>query len=59
VTGKTRISKAFRLLASLGVLLTLSSAPSLAHGHRPIVVGSKADTEGTLLGSMIALVLER
>lgn len=59
MTGKTRISKAFQLLASLGVLLTLSSAPSLAHGHRPIVVGSKADTEGTLLGSMIALVLER
>lgn len=57
--GKTRFSGALRLLASLGVLLTLSGAPGLAHGHDPIVVASKADTEGNLLGSMIAIVLER
>ncbi len=56
---KTKLSKAFRLLAPLGILLTLSSTPGLAHGHHPIVVASKADTEGALLGSMIALVLER
>jgi osmoprotectant transport system substrate-binding protein len=59
VTGKSRISSIFRFLAPLGVLLTLSSTPGLAHGHHPIVVASKADTEGALLGSMIALVLER
>jgi osmoprotectant transport system substrate-binding protein len=59
VTGKSRIYKALQFVAFLGVLLTLSSAPSLAHGHLPIIVASKADTEGALLGSMIALVLER
>ena len=41
------------------VLQALPGAPALAHGHSPVVVASKADTEGALLGSMIALVLER
>jgi osmoprotectant transport system substrate-binding protein len=53
------LSGILKLFTPLGVLLTLSSAPALAHGHHPIVVASKADTEGALLGSMIALVLER
>jgi osmoprotectant transport system substrate-binding protein len=43
-----------RLLA-LCVLL----APTTALAHDRVVVASKADTEGALLGSMIALVLER
>ena len=59
MTGRTRFPRLFRCLAPLGVLLTLSSAPGLAHGHHPIIVASKADTEGALLGSMIAIVLER
>jgi len=59
VTGRTRFSGLFKFLVPLGVLLTLSSTSSLAHGHRPIVVASKADTEGALLGSMIAIALER
>ena len=57
--GRTRRSGILQLLAPLGVLLTLSSGLGLAQGHHPIVVASKADTEGALLGSMIALVLER
>ncbi len=35
------------------------SVPALAQGQSPVVVASKADTEGALLGSMIALALER
>ncbi len=43
----------------VGVLMTLFGAPALAQGQSPVMVASKADTEGALLGSMIALVLER
>jgi osmoprotectant transport system substrate-binding protein len=57
--GNTGFSKALLLLASLGAFLALSGFPGLAHGHNPIVVASKADTEGALLGSMIAIMLER
>jgi osmoprotectant transport system substrate-binding protein len=39
--------------------MTLFGPPALAQGQSPVVVASKADTEGALLGSMIALVLER
>ncbi len=45
----------FVRLFALGVIGSLLSAPVFAQ----VVVASKADTEGALLGSMIALVLER
>lgn len=38
--------------------LAASVRPTLAGADRPIVVASKADTEGALTGSLIALVLE-
>lgn len=59
MTGQFRLSRILERLAALGILLALSSTPGFAHGHHPIVVASKADTEGALLGSMIAVVLER
>ncbi len=57
--AKSRLSGAFLLLSVLGILLGLPEGPALAHSHHPIVVASKADTEGALLGNMIALTLER
>jgi osmoprotectant transport system substrate-binding protein len=57
--AKSRLSGAFLLLSVLGLILALSGAPALAHNHHPVVVSSKADTEGALLGNMIALTLER
>ena len=57
--GKSRLSKALLLLATLGACLAFSASPGLAHGHNPVIVASKADTEGALLGSMIAITLER
>jgi len=41
------------------MILTFVQEPAPAQGRPKVVVASKADTEGALLGSMIALVLER
>ncbi|WP_244470385.1 glycine betaine ABC transporter substrate-binding protein [Microvirga vignae] len=46
-------------LFALGLVWALTSGPGLAQGQFQVVIGSKADTEGALLGSMIALALER
>jgi osmoprotectant transport system substrate-binding protein len=46
-------------LFALGLTAAFTQTPSLAQTHPQVVVASKADTEGALLGSMIALVLER
>lgn len=39
--------------------LMLAAAPACAQTEAPVVVASKADTEGALLGHLIALALER
>ena len=46
-------------LFALWMILLPAGRPALAGGGPQVVVASKADTEGALLGSMIALVLER
>jgi osmoprotectant transport system substrate-binding protein len=45
-------------LFALGLSLSLA-APTLAEVPAPVVVASKADTEGALLGNLIAVALER
>jgi osmoprotectant transport system substrate-binding protein len=61
--GKAIVRRAiFKVLLRLFALWMISiplCAPALAQGEPQVVVASKADTEGALLGSMIALVLER
>jgi len=57
--AKSRLSGAFLYLVTLATLLAPTGLPVLAHGHAPVVVASKADTEGALLGNMIAIMLER
>jgi osmoprotectant transport system substrate-binding protein len=56
---KSKLSRVILSFIAAGVLQGLVGAPVLAHGHSHVIVASKADTEGALLGSMIALVLER
>lgn len=53
-------SRALVRLFALGlVLLACLPAPAQAELAAPVIVASKADTEGALLGSLIALALER
>jgi osmoprotectant transport system substrate-binding protein len=56
---KFRFSEAWLRHIAVGLALVLAAPAALAQGRSEIVVASKADTEGALLGSMIALVLER
>jgi osmoprotectant transport system substrate-binding protein len=54
-----RLPKVCTLFFALAAFPALACAPALAHNHDRVIIASKADTEGALLGSMIALVLER
>jgi osmoprotectant transport system substrate-binding protein len=56
---KLNLSEPFVRLFALGMILGLGSLSALAQDRPQVVVASKADTEGALLGSMLALVLER
>lgn len=47
-----------RSLAALGLSLSLLSGGGVAAPAKPVVVASKIDTEGAVLGNMIALLLE-
>jgi len=47
------------LMAHLAAVSILYGAPAMAQTRDRVVVGSKIDTEGNLLGHMIAMVLER
>lgn len=48
------------VLAGALAILAAGSGPAFAvGGRRPVVVASKADTEGAILGNMIGLLLER
>jgi len=49
----------FVRLFALGLILSFALAPAAAQERDRVVVSSKADTEGALLGNLIALVLER
>ena len=50
----------FRRTLLLGAVMVLAARELAAQEHtRPLVVSSKLDTEGALLGEMIALMLER
>ena len=46
-------------LAGLAALVSVLAAPAVAQTRNPVVVASKIDTEGNLLGHMIAMVLEK
>jgi len=52
-TGTVRVVLLFLVTASL-----LAGCASDSPGKRPIVVGSKIDTEGALLANMIMLALK-
>lgn len=56
---KTRFFSALVRLFALSLVAALSFGPASAQDGSRVVVASKADTEGALLGSMIALVLEK
>jgi osmoprotectant transport system substrate-binding protein len=56
---ESRLFPAFVRLFALGLMWILTSLPSFAQTRAQVVVSSKADTEGALLGNMIALVLEK
>jgi hypothetical protein len=53
--AKLKFSKPFLRLFALGMILASSGQTVLAQGQPPVVVASKADAEGGLLGSMVAL----
>ena len=59
VTVRSRLVTAFVRLFALCLIWAFADAPSLAQDRSRVVVASKADTEGALLGSLIGLVLER
>jgi osmoprotectant transport system substrate-binding protein len=46
------------ILCFLAIPLALFAAPAQAQDQQPVVVGSKIDTEGALLGQMILLMLQ-
>lgn len=54
----TRSVRSTRRQALLGLAAIACAGPASAGSGRPVVVASKADTEGALTGSMIALALE-
>ncbi|HZH11195.1 MAG TPA: glycine betaine ABC transporter substrate-binding protein [Microvirga sp.] len=56
---KSPFFTAFMRLFALCLMSILGCVSSAAQNRSPVVVASKADIEGALLGSMIALVLER
>ena len=53
------ISKILQRLFALGTILSVMAAPAAGQTRGQVVIASKADIEGALLGSLIALVLER
>lgn len=56
---KSRSFTAFMRLFALCLMGLLGSGPAATQNRPQVVVASKADIEGALLGSMIALALER
>lgn len=55
----SRLLTASIVMVAMGLLLVVTSCTARAGGKGPVVVASKIDTEGALLGSMIVLVLEK
>lgn len=56
---RSRLVTATVRLFALALMMALAPAPGQAQEGARVVVASKADTEGALLGNLIALALER